>query len=194
MTLPVADYILTDSIGVERKSVPDLVQSINSGRLLKQCSRLVRVFATPTILIELDNRTFKMEGSLLMSKLAVLIMHYPKIRLIWSPSTGFSKEIFFALKDGTNQQPPDKFLQKDYQSGTKQQTADPFIEVRTTDEAKGSDRYKCAQNVKNIAAVDFLQKMPWMSGRVLDTVVRRTRSLKDLLEMDETGLSETIGV
>lgn len=32
-TLTVGDYILTPDICVERKSVPDLVQSFNSGRL-----------------------------------------------------------------------------------------------------------------------------------------------------------------
>ena len=32
-TLTVGDYILTPDICVERKSVPDLVQSLNSGRL-----------------------------------------------------------------------------------------------------------------------------------------------------------------
>jgi DNA excision repair protein ERCC-4 len=32
-TLTVGDYILTPEICVERKSIPDLVQSFNSGRL-----------------------------------------------------------------------------------------------------------------------------------------------------------------
>lgn len=32
-TLTVGDYILTPDICIERKSVPDLVQSFNSGRL-----------------------------------------------------------------------------------------------------------------------------------------------------------------
>ena len=32
-TLTVGDYILTPDIAVERKSIPDLIQSFNSGRL-----------------------------------------------------------------------------------------------------------------------------------------------------------------
>ena len=33
MTIPIGDYILSPSICVERKSLPDLIQSLNSGRL-----------------------------------------------------------------------------------------------------------------------------------------------------------------
>lgn len=33
VTLTVGDYILTPDMCVERKSVPDLIQSFNSGRL-----------------------------------------------------------------------------------------------------------------------------------------------------------------
>ena len=39
-TLTVGDYILTPDICVERKSIPDLVQSFNSGRLYGALSPL----------------------------------------------------------------------------------------------------------------------------------------------------------
>eukprot|EP01054_Gregarina_sp_Poly1_P003088 Gregarina_sp_Poly_1__3087@NODE_186_length_11711_cov_65_603057_g165_i0_p1_GENE_NODE_186_length_11711_cov_65_603057_g165_i0NODE_186_length_11711_cov_65_603057_g165_i0_p1_ORF_typecomplete_len693_score129_97ERCC4/PF02732_15/8_6e02ERCC4/PF02732_15/9_7e22_NODE_186_length_11711_cov_65_603057_g165_i066648742 len=55
LTLPVADYVLTRDMGVERKSLPDLIQSLVSGRLYRQCERLVRTFRVPTLLIEFDS-------------------------------------------------------------------------------------------------------------------------------------------
>ena len=33
MTLTIGDYVLSPSMCVERKSIPDLIQSFNSGRL-----------------------------------------------------------------------------------------------------------------------------------------------------------------
>eukprot|EP01065_Artemidia_motanka_P024120 TRINITY_DN28753_c0_g1_i1.p1 TRINITY_DN28753_c0_g1~~TRINITY_DN28753_c0_g1_i1.p1 ORF type:complete len:970 (+),score=249.38 TRINITY_DN28753_c0_g1_i1:44-2911(+) len=54
--LDVADYVLSPDTAVERKSVTDLVGSMQSGRLLQQAQRLCRRFAKPVVLIEFDSR------------------------------------------------------------------------------------------------------------------------------------------
>ena len=41
-TLPVADYILTPSHAVERKAIPDLIQSLQSGRLATQLAEMCK--------------------------------------------------------------------------------------------------------------------------------------------------------
>jgi DNA excision repair protein ERCC-4 len=46
-TLKVGDYIISSTIAVERKTVQDLVSSIYDGRLLIQCSELVKYFTSP---------------------------------------------------------------------------------------------------------------------------------------------------
>lgn len=53
-TLEVGDYILTPDICVERKSVSDLIGSLNNGRLYTQCVSMTRYYKRPVLLIEFD--------------------------------------------------------------------------------------------------------------------------------------------
>ncbi|KAL3310891.1 DNA repair endonuclease XPF [Cichlidogyrus casuarinus] len=52
MTLTTADYILSPHLAVERKSVADLIGSLNNGHLYQQCTVLARNYASPILLIE----------------------------------------------------------------------------------------------------------------------------------------------
>jgi len=52
ITLDVGDYILTPEICVERKSISDLIGSLNSGRLYKQAEAMGRHYKKPVLLIE----------------------------------------------------------------------------------------------------------------------------------------------
>lgn len=54
--LPVADYVLSPEIAVERKSVSDLVSSVYDSRLFYQASRISASFAKPYLLIEGDSQ------------------------------------------------------------------------------------------------------------------------------------------
>lgn len=53
-TIAIGDYLLSPEICVERKSVADLIGSLNSGRLYTQVSAMVRVYEVPVLLIEFD--------------------------------------------------------------------------------------------------------------------------------------------
>lgn len=54
VTLEVGDYILTEDICVERKSISDLIGSLNNGRLYSQCVSMSRYYKRPVLLIEFD--------------------------------------------------------------------------------------------------------------------------------------------
>ena len=56
MQLTVGDYILSDEICIERKSVltGDLFESFKSGRLLQQVSNMNQFYKKPVLLIEFD--------------------------------------------------------------------------------------------------------------------------------------------
>ena len=93
-TLAVADYILTPTCAIERKSISDLIGSLNSGHLHTQMVALCRQFARPILLIEFDERkpfilleekdfSFSNATSI-KSKLCVLLLHFPQVRIIWS--------------------------------------------------------------------------------------------------------------
>ena len=57
MVITVGDYILSDQICVERKSIGtgDLFSSFASGRLLQQVTNMERFFERPILLIEFDD-------------------------------------------------------------------------------------------------------------------------------------------
>ncbi len=52
MSLPVADYQLSDEVGIERKSTKDFISSIIDKRLYKQARELVENFRKPVIILE----------------------------------------------------------------------------------------------------------------------------------------------
>lgn len=58
----IGDYILTPDICVERKSISDLIGSLNSGRLYTQCVQMTRHYKKAILLIEFDqNKPFHLQ-------------------------------------------------------------------------------------------------------------------------------------
>lgn len=58
----VGDYILTPDICVERKSVSDLIGSLNNGRLYQQALSMCRFYKRAMLLIEFDiNKPFSLQ-------------------------------------------------------------------------------------------------------------------------------------
>ncbi|MFA5406044.1 MAG: ERCC4 domain-containing protein [Candidatus Nanoarchaeia archaeon] len=53
-TLAVADYVVSDRVGIEFKTVKDFEASIIDGRLFKQCEELVDNFDNPIIIVQGD--------------------------------------------------------------------------------------------------------------------------------------------
>ncbi|NJE60202.1 DEAD/DEAH box helicase [Thermococcus sp. 21S7] len=51
-TLDVADYVVSEEVGIERKSANDFIGSIIDGRLFDQVERLKRAYPKPVIIIE----------------------------------------------------------------------------------------------------------------------------------------------
>jgi Fanconi anemia group M protein len=51
-SLTVADYVVSERVGIERKSARDYLSSLFSGRLFDQASRLSEAYEKPVILIE----------------------------------------------------------------------------------------------------------------------------------------------
>ena len=95
LCMQVADFVLTSDICVERKAVPDLISSLDSGRLYSQAVAMCRHYKTPVLLIEFDpKKAFALQsmsdmgteirGSNVMSKLVILLHNFPKLRYVIS--------------------------------------------------------------------------------------------------------------
>merc|ERR1712048_559841 len=127
VTIPVGDYVLSRDICVERKAIPDLVQSLSSGRLFQQAQNMCHHYASPSLLIEFDpGKSFALHNSYtiarrevdvgsrdLLGKLSLVVLHFPKLRLIWSPSQRFTADVFLKLKEGRYQPDPKAAAQID---------------------------------------------------------------------------------
>jgi len=116
-TLDVGDYILSPDIVIERKSLNDLQSSLNSGRLYNQAKKLCRYFKKPMLLIEFhqdkpfllqEEYTADVQPNSIISKIVLLTIHFPSLRLLWSRSPYATASLFASLK--RNQKDPDENL------------------------------------------------------------------------------------
>ncbi|KAF9489165.1 hypothetical protein BDN71DRAFT_1491012 [Pleurotus eryngii] len=138
-TLTVGDYIVTPDICVERKSLSDLISSFNSGRLYTQCELMSVHYKHPVLLIEFEeDKAFSLEivsdmksyvkptakypqkkgGGIegnqavtsLQSKIVLLLLHFPRVRIIWASSPYATVEIFQELKQANPEPDPVKAI------------------------------------------------------------------------------------
>lgn len=201
LQLTVGDYILSPKICVERKSIPDLVASFNSGRLYTQCQAMFRYYEQPVLLIEFDEaKSFSFEtfsdlpggggGALanntissaersklirgdIQAKLVILLLHYPKLNIIWSSSPEQTSEIFYNLKISHGSQEPNIDISMSY--GLK----DDLI-------AESDRDY-------NHTAIDLLKSIPGVTEANFRTLINTYRSLQDLVKADTKELEELLG-
>jgi DNA excision repair protein ERCC-4 len=108
-TLAVGDYILAPDVCIERKSVNDLIGSLNSGHLYEQASAMCRLYERPVLLIEFDESeafglappellSSEISGANVQSKLTLLTLHYPRLLVMLSRSSRDTAKLFRQLK------------------------------------------------------------------------------------------------
>ena len=75
-TLPVGDYIVSDRVCIERKTVGDFESSIINGRLFEQAERLAAAYDRPIIIMEGDRDEFRMKEAAISGAIASLYIDY----------------------------------------------------------------------------------------------------------------------
>ena len=109
VTLTVGDFVLSNVHCVERKSISDLFGSFASGRLFTQAETMSKHYKVPCLLIEFNpSKSFCLQNAneigpdlrsdSVCSKMALLMMHFPKLRLLWSRSGYETLKLFKSLK------------------------------------------------------------------------------------------------
>lgn len=128
--LSVGDYIISPDICIERKSISDLIGSLQNNRLVTQCKKMLKYYKYVTLLIEFDEgqsfslepfserRSFKKQDSTthpisnklsqdeIQQKLAKLVLQFPTLKIIWASSPLQSVNIILELKLGREQPDP----------------------------------------------------------------------------------------
>ncbi|MEM3781889.1 MAG: ERCC4 domain-containing protein [Candidatus Micrarchaeaceae archaeon] len=74
--LPVGDYIVSDRICIERKTMHDFANSIVNSRLFDQLDRLSKSFAKPILLLEGGNSEFALNGNVLLGAMVNAYIEY----------------------------------------------------------------------------------------------------------------------
>ncbi|KAI3501545.1 hypothetical protein L1887_29416 [Cichorium endivia] len=186
VTLEVGDYILSPTICVERKSIQDLFGSFASGRLYHQVEMMVRYYRIPVLLIEFSqDKSFSFQSTSeisddvtphnIISKLSLLVLHFPRLRIVWSRSLHATAEIFASLK--TNQDEPDEA--KATRVGV------PSEEGVVEDDVR-------AENY-NTSAVEFLRRLPGVTDSNYRTIMDGCSSLAELALLPVEKLGELMG-
>ncbi|KYM86435.1 DNA repair endonuclease XPF, partial [Atta colombica] len=184
VTLVVGDYILTPEICIERKSISDLIGSLLSGRLYNQAVSMTRHYAKPMLLIEFDqNKPFCFQGNYyvskdlksndIMAKLQLLTLHFPKLKIVWSPSPHATAQLFEELKQGRDQ--PDSNVAA--KIGADEDTENKQILV---------EKY-------NPHIQDFIGKLPGVHSKNLRVLLNKGKSLDHLMKLSQEELKEILG-
>ncbi|KAJ3161349.1 hypothetical protein HDU86_007131 [Geranomyces michiganensis] len=182
-TLAVGDYVLSPSVVVERKSLPDLVGSLKSGRLYSQCEAMSLHYKTPVLLIEFEKSKagfFSGEGKEIDSRdvgarLALLVLHFQKLRIVWSSSPAATAEIFVELKVKAQHQ---------------KNQEEPDMKAAM---AVGVDSSEAIDSAYSITPSDVLRSLPGITSKNYRRVMSQVRDLKALSELDLEGCCALVG-
>uniref|UniRef100_A0A452TCB5 DNA repair endonuclease XPF n=1 Tax=Ursus maritimus TaxID=29073 RepID=A0A452TCB5_URSMA len=181
VTLEVGDYILTPEMCVERKSISDLIGSLNNGRLYGQCISMSRYYKRPVLLIEFDpGKPFSLtsRGALhqeissndVSSKLTLLTLHFPRLRILWCPSPHATAELFEELKQ--NKPQPD--------------AATAMAVTADSDTLPESEKY-------NPGPQDFLLRMPGVNAKNCRTLMHHVKNVAELASLSQDELAGILG-
>jgi ERCC4-type nuclease len=75
-TLPIGDYIVSDRVAIERKTIQDFQSSIISGRIFDQVSRILEHYSRPIIIIEGDKSEFLLGNNVFLGAIISLYVDY----------------------------------------------------------------------------------------------------------------------
>ncbi|XP_059549190.1 DNA repair endonuclease XPF isoform X1 [Myotis daubentonii] len=181
VTLEVGDYILTPVMCVERKSISDLIGSLNNGRLYSQCISMSRYYKRPVLLIEFDpSKPFSLvargafhqeiSSNDISSKLTLLTLHFPKLRLLWCPSPHATAELFEELKQNKPQPDAATAMAVTADSGTLPE----------------SEKY-------NPGPQDFLLKMPGVNAKNCRSLMSHVKNIAELASLSQDKLAGILG-
>lgn len=181
LTLEVGDFILSKNIGIERKSVPDLYGSFGSGRLFNQAEALCRHYKYPCLLIELDASKSlsltataggvpsEISATFIVSKMVLLMLQFPGLRLLWVKGAQDAAKLFPALK--ANEEEPDEAVAAELGVDTKESEETSF----------------------NAGPKMLLRSLPGIDSQNLNRVMRKVRNVATLLTMSMQEMTEVLG-
>ena len=195
VTISVGDYILSPDVCVERKSISDLIGSLISGRMFSQVENMLRYYSTVVLLIECDPRkqfllvdiipnANQIEERDVRSQLTLLIMTYPKLRLVWSRSPECTVALFRDIKQGKPEPSADEAVSRGRQTA---------IDSDESGLDMNDDKASRHRDNRNHQAIDLLRKLPGITSSNIENVIAKITSLVDLAHTSAEKIESLIG-
>lgn len=208
ITLEIGDYILSPQICVERKSISDLFGSLNSGRLFNQAESMRRFYQMPVLLIEFtQGKAFSLQDSSeigteitatnIISKLTLLVLHFPSLRIMWSRSPHATVDLFKVIKK--HQDEPDMEAAAalgngNVSSSAGTETAGGGPDTTTTTTVVGTNPEEgLAASYYNTSSMDVLKKLPGINDHNFRKVLAKVTNLAELSRLSLDEMTELIG-
>lgn len=96
--LEVGDFLISDRVGVERKTVPDFLESIIDGRLFSQLKELSSNFSSPVLVIEGENlySSRNIHPNAIKGAINSIFIDF-RIPIIWTKSAEETAEVIAGL-------------------------------------------------------------------------------------------------
>lgn len=184
--LTVGDYVLTPKICIERKSLKDLISSFSDGRLYNQAETMLQHYENPMLLIEFEaQKAFMLDpfadlssastgpsnvGLDLQSKLVLLCIAFPKLRVIWSSSPYQTAEIFEELKKQQDEPDPLRAVQIGLENGENPES-----------------------RAFNQTPQDMLRAVPGVTSKNIARLILEFESVQDIANAEEQVIADLIG-
>lgn len=203
-TLQVGDYVLTPTMCVERKSLSDLIQSFNSGRLYTQCELMCVHYQHPILLIEFDqDKSFSLKSTNdvkpggrsanadldIQAKLVLLTSAFPRLRIIWSSSPYATSDIFADLKQNFDEPDAAKVALVGLEDVLEAEGGNITSEI-----VRRADWQSSSEHSFNLGPQDLLRALPGVNTKNFRYIMSQVRDISDLCDLSQEDLSELIGV
>jgi DNA excision repair protein ERCC-4 len=182
LTLLHGDYLLSSSYALERKSIPDLIQSLNSGRIYHQLSSLSRIFAHPVLLVEFTKATaFRLsaheDGTLrgqgdVQRRLMSCLAGNPRVQVVWSRSAQHTATLGMRIR------------QTFADASTNADPADSSLTQKKENEGAADSIY----------AMRVLRTFPGVDGSNMTAIMNAAGSLAGLASLSQAAVTNALGL
>jgi DNA excision repair protein ERCC-4 len=203
-TLLVGDFVLSPRLCVERKSISDLFGSLRSGRLFNQAEAMSRHYATPALLVEFSSeRAFLLQTAAdirdaidpqnICSKLALLALAFPQLRILWSRDARHTVDLFAALKAGQPEPDANAAMAMGVAADASGLGAQAVAAGAQAVAGSSGELGALSSNDAVLAAEEMLQRLPGITVHNYRRVLAECGSLSELFRMTEAQLTPLLG-
>lgn len=208
MSLEIGDYVISRDVCIERKSLQDLTNSLNNGRLFTQLQWISRHYSVPVVLIELNSLTellnhqgaqhsftpIKSNSNDIYLKLVLLVRHIPNIKFIWSSNSSFSSLIILHIK--SNREQPNLQAAGALNTGILNINSGETATDKCTKHGKQGKKRKISSDSSKSSyyATTFLRHLPGVNARNIKVLTSNFCSIKEVFSAPLEMLTYHLGV